>query len=80
MTRVMSSAAALHDDLIGARLIRTRTYAQFLDGGPTPDPQAAYAQDIYVFDRKTAHTKRAITWTLAAAMDQEGVMLPGRLI
>nr|WP_137829759.1 phage minor tail protein L [Methylobacterium sp. L1A1] len=80
VTRVMSSAAALHDDLIGARLIRTRTYAQFLDGGPTPDPEAAYAQDIYVFDRKTAHTKRSITWTLAAAMDQEGVMLPGRLI
>lgn len=80
VTRVMSSAAALYGDLVGARLIRTRTYAQFLDGGATPDPEAAYAQDIYVFDQKTAQTKHAITWTLAAAMDQEGVMLPKRLI
>jgi len=80
VTRVMSSAAALYGDLVGARLIRTRTYAQFLDGGTTPDAEAAYGQDIYLFDQKTSHTKSAITWSLAAAMDQEGVMLPKRLI
>ncbi|GEP11116.1 phage minor tail protein L [Methylobacterium gnaphalii] len=78
--RVMSSAAILYDDLVGARLVRTRTYRQFLDDGETPDGNAAYSQDIYLFDQKTEHTKRQISWTLAAAMDQEGVMLPKRLI
>lgn len=80
VTRVLSSAALLYDDLIGAKLIRLRTYAQFLDDGATPDPEAAYAPDIYLFDQKTKHTKSEITWTLAAAMDQEGRQLPGRLI
>lgn len=80
VTRVMSSATILYGDLVGAKLIRTRTYKQFLDNGETPDGNAAYGQDIYLFDQKTEHTKRQISWTLAAAMDQEGVMLPKRLI
>ncbi|GEP05568.1 phage minor tail protein L [Methylobacterium oxalidis] len=79
-TRLMSSASLLYDDLIGAKLIRTRTYTQFLDNGATPDPEAAYAQDIFFFDQKTRHTKRVIEWELASAMDQEGRALPGRLI
>lgn len=80
VTRVMSSAAVLYDDILGARLIRKRTYAQFLDGGETPDPQAAYADDVYRFHQKIEHNKSQITWTLAAAMDQEGVQLPRRQV
>lgn len=80
VTRLLSSAAVLQNDLLGARLIRTRTYFQFLDGGANPDPDAAYAQDIYRFHQKTQHNKRLIRWTLAAAMDQEGVQLPKRQV
>ncbi|ACL58440.1 phage minor tail protein L [Methylobacterium nodulans] len=79
-TRLMSSATLLYQDLIGARLIRTRTYAQFLDDGVTPDPEAAYAQDIYRFEQKVEHSKHQIVWNLAADMDQEGRDLPARLI
>ncbi|ACL61762.1 phage minor tail protein L [Methylobacterium nodulans] len=79
-TRLMSSATLLYQDLIGAKLIRTRTYAQFLDDGETPDPEAAYTQDIYRFEQKTEHSKHQIVWNLAADMDQEGRELPGRLV
>lgn len=81
VTRAMSSAAVLFNDLIGARLTRIRTYTQFLDNGETPDPvSGAYPADIYSFEQKTSHTKEKIVWTLAAAMDQEGRLLPGRTI
>lgn len=81
VNRLMSSASVLYDDLIGARLTRIRTYTQFLDNGETPDAETgAYPPDIYSFEQKTQHTKTSITWTLAAAMDQEGRMLPGRTI
>jgi lambda family phage minor tail protein L len=80
VTRVLSTAAVLQNDILGARLIRTRTYGQFLDNGPTPDPEAAYGQDIYRFHQKTQHNKRLIRWTLAAAMDQEGIQLPKRQV
>ncbi|MGY2048922.1 phage minor tail protein L [Methylobacterium sp. JK268] len=79
-TRMMSSAALLYQDLIGARLYRTRTYAQFLDGAPLADPEAAYAQDAYRFEQKIEHSKRQIVWSLASDMDQEGRQLPGRTI
>ncbi|ACL61032.1 phage minor tail protein L [Methylobacterium nodulans] len=79
-TRLMSSATLLYQDLIGAKLIRTRTYAQFLDDGATPDPEAAYTQDIYRFEQKVEHSKHQIVWNLAADMDQEGRELPARLV
>ena len=80
VTRIMSAAAVLYDDILGATLTRIRTYSQFLDGGATPDGEAAYAPDIYRFHQKTEHNKKVITWTLAAAMDQEGVQLPRRQV
>lgn len=80
VTRLMSSAAILQNDLLGARFIRTRTYGQFLDDGPTPDAEAAYGTDVYRFYQKVEHNKRVISWILAAAMDQEGVQLPRRQV
>jgi lambda family phage minor tail protein L len=79
-TRVMSAAAYLYQDLIGARLYRLKTYKQFLDGGENPDTEAVYAVDIYDFEQKTGHDNTVIEWTLASAMDQEGRLIPGRTI
>lgn len=79
-TRTLAAASLLYDDLVGATVIRTRTYAQFLDGADEADPEAAYAPDIYRVEQKTAHTKHQIEWSLAAAMDQEGRQLPGRMV
>lgn len=80
VNRLMSSAAILHEDLIGARFVRLRTYTQYLDDGTTPDTGAAYASDVFLFDQKVRHNKQEIEWELAAAMDQEGRTIPGRPI
>lgn len=78
--RLLSSAAVLYKDLVGAKLTRLRTYAQFLDDGATPDPEAAYTPDVYRVEQKTGHNKRQIEFTLASPMDQEGREIPGREI
>ncbi|QIG66673.1 minor tail protein L [Rhizobium phage RHph_TM16] len=79
-TRFVSGVAAQYDDLIGAKLTRIKTYAQFLDGGAEADSAAMFAPDVYTFEQKTKHNKFQVEWKLSAAMDQQGVMLPGRTV
>lgn len=78
--RSMSGISALYDDLVGAQIIRLRTYARFLDGQPDADPDAVYTAEIYSVEQKTAHDKVMIEWSLSAAMDQEGRKVPGRRV
>lgn len=77
-TRLISAAAAAYQDLIGAKLTRFRTYKQFLDDGETPNPDAIFSPDIYVFERKTSHNKFQVEWSLSSSMDQQGRLIPGR--
>jgi lambda family phage minor tail protein L len=78
--KLLSGPLFEFEDLIGAKLIRLRTYRQFLDGGASADPTAHYDPDIYTVEQKTAHDKEHIEWKLAAAMDQDGRTLPGRTV
>ena len=79
-TLVLSSAVIEFQDLLGAKLIRIRTFSKFLDGEPDADPTAIFPLDIYTVERKTSHNKVFIEWELSAAMDQFGKKLPGRQI
>jgi lambda family phage minor tail protein L len=79
-TRFVSGIAAQYDDLIGAKLTRIKTYAQFLDDGAETDGAAMFAPEIYTFEQKTKHTKFQVEWKLAAAMDQQGIQLPARTV
>lgn len=51
------------DDLVGAKLIRRRTFARFLDarnfkdGNPAADPMQAFPDDLWYFDQKTTETR-----------------------
>lgn len=74
-----------YDDLIGAKLTRTRTFVKYLDavnftGGvnPTADPTAIFPDDIYYVDRKVSHTKLIVELELASSFDIIGVKLPRR--
>lgn len=67
-------------DLNGCKLMRIRTFARFLDGQPDADPMAFYGPDIFEIDRKVADNNTEITWELASSFDQEGVMLPRRVM
>lgn len=79
-TLFLAGTAIANGDLIGADFIRIRTYRQFLDDMPTADPTACYEPDVYRIEQKTAQNKEFIEWSLAAAMDQQGISLPRRMV
>ena len=75
------------NDLIGAKVIRKRTLARYLDAvnfpgsvNPygTPDPTAEFPQEIYYISRKVAETRDVVEFELAAAFDLQGVRAPKR--
>lgn len=77
---VFSSLVREHNDLVGAKVTRIRTFRQFLDDGSSPDPEAKMPIDVYTIDAKEEQTKFMVKFRLKAAMDQQGRALPGRQI
>ncbi len=80
VNRVFSGLVADFGDLVGATVTRIRTFARFLDGAPGADPTATFANEVYLVDRKSDQNKIFVEFELAAAMDQAGRHLPGRLV
>ena len=83
---VFSALIRKYDDLIGAKLIRKRTFAKYLDaenfpnGNPTADPNVHFPDDIWYIDKKAQENRLMIQWELASAFDLMGVQLPRRQI
>lgn len=81
------NATSAGNDLNGAKLIRIRTLARYLDAvnflggvnpyGP-PDPTAEWPREIYYLDRKTTETRDLVEWECAAPFDLAGVRAPKR--
>lgn len=69
-----------HEGLLGARLVRIRTLAQYLDDGPMPDPGQVLPYETYVIARKVEHNKIGVAFELRAAIDLEGVVCPKRVL
>lgn len=76
------------NDLLGAKVIRKRTLARYLDAtnfpgntNPygTPDPTAEFPEEVYYISRKLSETRDAVEFELAAAFDLQGVRAPKRL-
>jgi lambda family phage minor tail protein L len=90
VSNVLGQLGALvhqYGDLIGARFVRKRTRARFLDaanfpGGvnPTADPTAQHADEVWTIDRLAHRDHELIEWELCSPIDLEGAMLPGRQI
>lgn len=74
----ISALALGFDDLIGARLLRKRTFAKYLDGQPEANPTAAFPDDIFSIERKVNENKNSVEFELATAMDVDDVSLPKR--
>ena len=75
------------NDLTGAKVVRIRTMARFLDADNfsgatnpfgTPDPTAEFPQEIYYIDRKKAENREVVSWELAAVFDLAGIRSPKR--
>ena len=87
VTGALSLLVLQYDDLLGAKVIRKRTLAKYLDsvnfpGGvnATADSTAEFPDDIFLIERKTSETRDAVQFELAAAFDVAGVQLPRRQI
>tara|TARA_Y100000361_G_scaffold14236_1_gene11268 strand:+ start:811 stop:1392 length:582 start_codon:yes stop_codon:yes gene_type:complete len=75
------------NDLTGAKVVRIRTMARFLDAANfsgainpfgTPDPTAEFPQEIFYIDRKSAENREIVSWELAAVFDLAGIRAPKR--
>lgn len=69
-----------YNDLIGARVTRTKTFKKFLDGEESADPTAHFPLDIYRVERKTKENKFYVEFELSSLLDQQGRLLPARTI
>lgn len=76
----ITSLMLFYGDLVGSRITRHRTLAQYLDGGSTPDPNTLFDDDIYFIDRKVSEDKLRVVFELASSLDLEGFKLPRRII
>jgi len=67
-------------DLVGCSLIRIRTFAQYLDGAAEADPTAFFGPDIFRVERKTSENPIFIEWELSSSLDNQGAMIPKRMV
>lgn len=73
-------------DLLGCKVLRLRTQAQYLDaanfpgGNPAADPAAAWPVETYYVDRLVARNNTRAEFELASPLDLPGVALPRRQI
>lgn len=84
---LLSAAVKASDDLIGAIVIRKRTFAKYLDavnfpGGVNPEanPVQEFTDDEWYVEQKLSETRYVIEWELVSATDLEGVTLPSRQV
>lgn len=69
-----------YDDLVGARVIRRRTFQKFLDGQPSADPTAQFPRDIFYIERKVKQNKFEIEFELISSIDLENVEIPRKQV
>ena len=87
ITGLVSALCSTLDDLVGARVVRRRTFAKYLDAvnfagatNPSADPAAKFPDEIWFVARKTNESKIFVEFDLKSAMDVQGVKLPRRQV
>ena len=75
-------------DLAGAKIIRKRVFAKFLDdvnflpaSNPygTADPDAGFPDECYYINRKTAENKSLVEFELATSLELDNIKIPNRV-
>jgi lambda family phage minor tail protein L len=77
----------LLNNLIGAKVTRTRTFAKYLDAdneaegaGTEADPNAQFPKEVYYIDSKILEDKDNLQFELTTFTDMENFKLPGRIV
>ena len=85
----VSSLLRKYNNLNGAKVIRKRTFAKFLDdanfpGGANPfgtaNPNAKMPDDKYFISRKTSENKLSVEFELVSSLELENVEIPARKV
>lgn len=75
-----------YEDMVGAKVIRRRTFAKYLDvvnfpeGNPLADPAQEFPPEVWFIERKASETAESVNFELSSALDFQGVKLPRRQI
>ena len=78
-----------YNDFVGAKVIRRKVFAKFLDAANfpgnsnpfgTPDPTGAYPDEIFYFERKIAENRVFVEWELVTALELPQAKIPNRLM
>lgn len=82
----IAALAHTYGDFIGCKVTRRRTLGKYLDpenfigGNPNYDPAAEFAPDVFYVEQKVSEDPRNMQWSLSAAMDLDGVIIPKRTV
>jgi lambda family phage minor tail protein L len=84
----VSNILLQNQDLVGANVSITRVFSRFIDAvnwpngvSPyTPDPNAAYAPEIYFINRKTQENQQVVEWELSTSFELDNRKLPSRIM
>lgn len=83
---VISAMCRMYGDLVGARFIRRRTLAKYLDaanfaqGNATADPTQAFPDEIWLIEQRTSSNAEVVEFDLSSPLDFQGQQLPARQI
>lgn len=86
---IISDMIKRQDDMVGNKFKRIRIFLKFLDAvnfpendNPfgTPDPDARFDDDIYIFNRKVSENKYYVEFELISPLEVENYKLPARLM
>lgn len=81
----MSLLCMQYEDMVGATLIRHRTFGKYLDavnfdeGNPAADPTQEQIERYFI-ERKSGESRDAVEWELSSPLDFRGIQLPRRQI
>lgn len=86
ITGVVTALCLALDDLVGATVIRRRTFIKYLDasnfpeGNPSVDPNEHLPDERWIISQKKLETPEIVQFVLSSPLQFEGVQLPRRQV
>lgn len=86
ITGVVTALCLALDDLVGATLIRRRTFRKYLDavnfpeGNPSADPHEHLPDERWLISQKKLETPELVQFVLSSPLQFDGVQLPRRQV
>lgn len=80
VTNAIPTQIRIHNDLLGTKITRIRTFARYLDGKTDANPSAEFPREVYWVERKENQNRFMIKLSLSPIISMHGLTLPRRLI